>query len=204
MSLTTFTQNDYEIVKREVLYEGKFRLARYHIRHQLFNGGWSEVFSREILERFSAAGVLPYDPILDRVILIEQFRPGSLADPKSPWLIEIPAGILEGDAKPDDLAYREAMEEAGCELTNLAPVCDYFVSPGGCNEYIHLYCGKVDASEVGGIHGLKHEYEDIRVLNMPAEEAFDHLYKGNIKTAPAIVTLLWLQLHRSRLQAVWT
>ena len=204
MPLTTFTHNDYEIVNREVLYQGVFRLARYSIRHRLFSGGWSDVFTREVMERFSAAGVLPYDPVLDRVILIEQFRPGSLADPTSPWLIEIPAGVLVGDTKPEDLAHSEAFEEAGCTLTHLAPICDYFVSPGGCNEYIHLYCGRVDASHAGGIHGLKHEHEDIRVLNIPAEEAFEHLYAGNIKTSPAITTLFWLQLHRNRLRDVWT
>jgi ADP-ribose pyrophosphatase len=201
--LTTFTQNDYEIVNREVLYQGIFRLARYEIRHRLFNGGWSKTFKREVLERYSAAGVLPYDPVLDRVILIEQFRPGSIADPKSPWLIEIPAGILVDDAKPHDVAYSEAFEEAGCKLISLHPIMEYFVSPGGSNEYINLYCGRIDATGINGIHGLKHEHEDIRVINISADEAFDHLYQGHIKTNPAIIALLWLQLHRGRLQDVW-
>lgn len=201
--LTTFTQDDYEIVNREVLYQGIFRMARYEIRQRLFKGGWSETFKREVMERYSAAGVLPYDPVLDRVILIEQFRPGSISDPKSPWLIEIPAGVIVGDAKPEDIAMSEAFEEAGCTLKSLHPVVEYFVSPGGSNEYINLYCGRIDASNVEGIHGLKHEHEDIRVINIPAEEAFDHLYKGHIKTGPAIITLLWLQVHRRRIQEVW-
>src|SRR4029079_17399724 len=141
---THFTHQDYEIINREVLYKGVFTLARYSLRHRLFEGGQSEVMQREVLERLSATGVLPYDPVLDRVILIEQFRPGSLANPKSPWLIEIPAGIFRNNEQPDEVAYREADEEAGCKIEMLVPISEYFVSPGGSNEYIHLYCGKVD------------------------------------------------------------
>ena len=93
--LTPFSQNDYEIEKREVLFQGVFRIARYSLRHRKFNGEYKHIFSREVLERNSAAGILPYDPILDSVILIEQFRRGAIANPQSPWLIEIVAGICE-------------------------------------------------------------------------------------------------------------
>lgn len=198
-----FTHQDYEVTQREELYKGVFRLARYHIRQRLFNGGWSEVYQREVLERHSAAGILPYDAKLDCVILIEQFRPGSLADPVSPWLIEIPAGVLTTTETPEALARREAVEEAGCDILAAEMVCDYFVSPGGSNEYIYLFCGQVDASQVGGIHGLAHEHEDIRVINIPAEEAFAWLHDGKIKTSPAIITLQWLELHRDRLRKSW-
>lgn len=199
-----FTHNDYEIIEREVLYQGVFRLVRYHIRQRLFNGDWSEVYQRELLERRQAACVLPYDPYLDRVILIEQFRPGALAEPVSPWLIEIPAGVLADNETSEELAKREAKEETGCILYGeLELICEYFASPGGTNEYLHVYCGKTDASKVGGIHGLLHEQEDIRVMNISAEEAFVKLRTGHIKTPPAIVSLMWLQLHRARLRATW-
>lgn len=201
--MTQFKQQDYEITQREVLYQGIFRLTKYHVRHRLFEGGWSGIMQREVLERHSAAAVLPYDPMLDRVILIEQFRPGSLSDPDSPWLIEIPAGILDKNEKPIEVAYREAVEEAGCELKNLQLVYEYFPSPGGSNEYINVYCGQVDSKGIEGVHGLKHEHEDIRVLNLSVDEALQLLQTGKIKTAPAIITLLWLQLHRLELQKSW-
>lgn len=199
----SFTHNDYEILGREVLYQGIFRMVRYSLRHRLFSGEWSDIFTREVLERYSAIAVLPYDPLLDQVILIEQFRPGSLADPKSPWLIEIPAGVISKGEHPEELAYREATEETGCELTALNHICETFVSPGGSNEFLHIFCGRVDAKEVGGIHGLKHEQEDIRVINVSAQEAFDAVAAGKIQTTPALIALLWLQLHRRRLQEVW-
>jgi ADP-ribose pyrophosphatase len=201
--LSLFSQNDYEIIKREVLYKGVFRLARYYVRHLKFNGQWNEVFSREVLERKPAAAILPYDPILDRVILIEQFRPGALANPQSPWLIEVVAGVYSEDEAPPDVAKREAIEEAGCKILDIYPICEYFVSPGGSNEYLHLYCGHVDASEAGGIHGLEEENEDIRALTIPTDEAFQIMQEGKIKTSPAIISLQWLQLNREWLRQLW-
>ncbi len=199
----SFNHNDYEITHRDVLYQGIFRLARYQLKHRLFNGEWSNLFSREILERNPAAAVLPYDPALDRVILIEQFRAGAVSDPKSPWLIEIPAGIVSAEKKPFETAEQEADEEAGCKLLKMELICEYFVSPGGSNEYLTLYCGKINASGIGGVHGLPEENEDIRVLNLTSSEAFAKLRSGQIKTAPALLALFWLQFHRSRLQETW-
>lgn len=201
--LNSFTQNDYEIVQREVVYEGVFRMARYHIRFRLFRGGWSDTVVREVMERHSAVGVLPYDPILDQVIIIEQFRVGAISNPQSPWLLEIVAGSMDHEKKPKSVALREADEEAGCEILDLYPICEYFVSPGAYNEYFYLYCGRVDASNVGGIHGLREENEDIRTFTVPADEAFIMLQEGKIKTSPAIISLQWLQLNRDWLKQLW-
>lgn len=200
---TSFKQDDYEILAKENPYQGVFRIYRYQIKHRLFAGGWSEPFSREVVERRPSTGVLPYDPILDRVILIEQFRAGALNTADSPWLVEVVAGVLEHNESPSELAHREANEEAGCTLTELALITDFFVSPGATNEYMHLYCGKVDATHVSGIHGLAHEHEDIRVINISADEAFLRLDQGQIKTAPAFISLLWLKLNRQTLRERW-
>ena len=199
----SFTQSDYEIVKREVLYQGFLRLTRYQLRFRLFNGGFSQLLAREVLERQSAAAILPYDPILDRVVLLEQFRPGALANPQSPWLVEIPAGIYDTTEKPEKVAKRESQEEVGCEILDIYPICEYFVSPGGSNEYLHLYCGRIDASEVGGIHGIPEEGEDIRTMVLPVDDAFTLMQEGKIKTSPAIISLQWLQLNREWLKQLW-
>lgn len=195
-------QEDFEILKQDVLYQGIMRLVRYHIRHKTFDGNWSNTFTREILERKSAAAVLPYDPILDQVVLIEQFRAGSAANPNGPWLLEVVAGVDVPPEQPGDTAKRES-EEAGCKILDIYPVCEYFVSPGGSNEYLHLYIGRIDASDVGGIHGLPEENEDIRSFTLPAEDAFALLQEGKIKTSPAIISLQWLQLNRGWLRQLW-
>ncbi|HEX2549255.1 MAG TPA: NUDIX domain-containing protein [Gammaproteobacteria bacterium] len=194
---------EFKILKREVLHKSRFCMVRYELQHRLFNGEMSEVFKREVVERSSATCVLPYDPIRDRVILIEQFRPGAIHDPVQPWLIEIPAGIIEENELPAEVAIREAEEEAHCTIEELYPICDYYASPGASNEYLYIFCGKINSDGVQGVHGLKHEHEDIRVINVTYAEAIDLLQGGKIKNGPGITALLWLQLHREKLQKIW-
>lgn len=194
-----FGKQDYEVTQCETLYKGVFRLVRLHLRHRLFNGKWSNEFTREVLERGTAAAVLPYDPVRDRVILIEQFRPGALADPKNPWQIEIPAGMLKINEDPLNVAIRETKEEADCDVFDLELISEYFVSPGGSTEYLHVYCGLVNSQNVGGIHGLPYENEDIRVLNVSTDEAIRMLHHKEVKNSPAIIALQWLMLNRERL-----
>lgn len=195
-----FDHQDCEIIQREVMYQGVFRLVKLHLRHRLFQGGWSDVLQREVFERLTAAAVLLYDPHLDRVVMIEQFRPGALKDARSPWQFEIVAGVIHQNEQPDDIARREAQEEAGCEVLSLELISHYFVSPGGSNEYIHIFYGKIDATNVGGFHGLADEHEDIRVITISSDDAIAQLQQGKIKNAPTIIALQWLALNRDKLK----
>jgi ADP-ribose pyrophosphatase len=145
-------------------------------------------------------------------VLIQQFRPGVIAAPASvqkgeetysPWLVEIVAGLIEQEEAPAAVAIRETQEEAGCQVLDLQRICRYFVSPGGSNEFLHLFCGRVDASHAGGVHGLDIEHENIRALSLPADEAFTWVREEKIQTSPAIIALQWLQLHREWLRKLW-
>lgn len=195
----SLNENDYQILKKEILYQGTYSLVRYHLKHRLFNGEWSPVITRELLERYSAVAVLPYDPILDRVILIEQFRPAAIPANKNPWMIEIVAGCISEGETLEEVAIRESQEEAGCIIQSLHLICDYYVSPGCLNEYLTIYLGKIDATHVEGIYGLVEETEDIRVHNVTTEDALKLLRDGHIKTAPAVVALQWLEYNRKHL-----
>ncbi len=128
-----------EIIERTTPYRGCFRIEAYRLRHQRFGGGWTEVMTRELFERGHAAVVLPYDPARDVVVLIEQFRIGAYAAGRGPWLIEAVAGIVEPGEEPEDVARREAMEEAGCAITALEAIGTVMPSPGGSSEILHLY-----------------------------------------------------------------
>lgn len=191
--------DDIEILDDSWLCRSFLKLRRYQLRHKLFNGGWSDVVTREVVARPRVAAVLPYDPVLDKVILIEQFRPGAVCDPQGPWLLEVVAGIAEGDESLEQLARRETREEAGLEAQELTLIAHYWVSPGMCDEKVALYCGKIDAQHAGGIYGLSQEHEDIKVHVMSSAEAFSALAKGRINNAMTIIALQWLQLHKQQL-----
>jgi ADP-ribose pyrophosphatase len=193
----------YEIIEREVRYQGFFRLERYRLRHELFSGGMSRVLTRELFERGHAAAVLPYDPERDAVVLIEQFRIGALDDAHGPWLLEIVAGVTEAGEGTEDLVRREAVEEAGCALQELQPICEFLVSPGGTSERISLFCGRVDSTTVNGMHGVHEEGEDIMVHVLPLQEALRAVTQGRIRSASPIIALQWLALHRDEVRALW-
>ena len=193
-----------ELVEKTTPYDGYFRIDVYRLRHERFGGGWTEIMSRELFERGHATVVLPYDPVRDAVVLIEQFRIGAYAAGLKPWLIEPVAGIVEPGETPEQVARREALEEAGCEIAELEPIGTVLSSPGGCSEVLHLYCGRVDSEGVGGVHGLDHEHEDIRAFTLPLDTALERLAKGVYNKATTIMTLQWLALNREWLKKKWS
>ncbi len=144
--------------------------------------------------------MLPYDPARGKVVLIEQFRAGAIHGDGPPWLIECVAGVIEQGENEEQVALRECVEEAGCEITRLEPISRYAVSPGGTTEHCSLFCGIVDSDGVGGIHGLAHENEDIRVLVVDSEEAYAGLRDGRIRSSATIIALQWLELNEARLR----
>lgn len=192
-----FTPDDVEVIGTEIGYKGFFRIDRIRLRHRLFAGGWSGEFERELFERGEAVCVLLYDPQQDCVVLTEQFRIGALADERSPWLLELVAGMVEEGESYDDVASRETEEEAGCQYYKLLPVCRYWVSPGGTSERVQIYCGLIDSQGVGGIHGLADENEDIRLVTLPFADAWRALEEGVINNAATIMALQWLKIHHS-------
>lgn len=194
----------WEILDEQLLYEGFYRLVRYRVRHALFQGGMGPPLSRELLLRGNAAGVLPYDPQRDEVVLVEQFRIGAIHSGRSPWLFEIVAGLIEEGETPEAVVRREAVEEADCVIRELAAVSTYFSSPGGSDERVSLFVGRVDSEGLGGIHGLAEEGENIRVHVLPAEEAFTQVANGLIDNAMTIIALQWLQINRERLRSEWS
>ncbi|GMQ53273.1 NUDIX domain-containing protein [Halopseudomonas aestusnigri] len=197
----SFTRADVEIISREDGFRGFYRLDVLQLRHRLFDGGWGPVLRRELFVRHDAVCVLPYDPWLDQLVLIEQVRVGALEKSDSPWMLELVAGLIDTDEVPEQVAHREAQEEAGLTLLSLHPITRYFPSPGGSDERVYLYCALVDSRGAGGIHGLAEEGEDIRVSLWPRAEAIAAVEDGRIDNAASIIALQWLQLHAERLRA---
>ncbi len=201
MSITN--QNNIKIIEKKTLYQGFFKLIAYQLKHKLFAGGWSAELRREILERGQAAAVLPYDPIRDEVVMIEQFRPGAIGHPKGAWLWEIVAGILEPEETPSSVVHREAIEEIGCPVSDIIHISDFFVSPGSTTETTALYCGRVDTSKASGIHGVASEHEDIQVHVISLETALSMVENNQIHFAPALIALQWLALHSEEIKTRW-
>lgn len=192
-----FTQQDAIIEKREVCFQGFYRMEKLTVRHALFRGGFSNSLSRELFLRPDAVCVLPYDPAADKVLLIEQFRIGALDKSTHPWLMEVVAGLIEEGESVENTALREGEEEAHIHFTKLIPICRYFPSPGGSDEQVYLYLGLFDSRHAQAeIGGLEQEGEDIKIHLMPFAQALESVEKDQINNAAAIMALQWLALQK--------
>jgi ADP-ribose pyrophosphatase len=199
----SFTPQNVEIVKKETLFQGFFKMIKYHFKHARYEGGESRIVQREMFVRGRAAALLPYDPVTDQVVLIEQIRVGAL-EHDNPWQIEIVAGIVDKDQESaHDLVRREAIEEAGVDVGRIEPITAYYPSSGGCDEMIDVFIGEVDASQAGGVHGLFEEDEDIKVFVLSREEAYQLVKDGTIENGASIIALQWLELNKNELRQKW-
>lgn len=199
----SFGAEDVRVLKDETVFQGYFSVRRVTLQYRAFEGGWVEPQVREIFERGDAVGLLPYDPATDSVVLIEQFRPGAMRDQQSPWMLEVIAGIVERDESETEVAHREALEEAGCEVTDLLPIATVLPSAGACSERVTLFCGCVSGAIAGGVHGLANEGENILVHSLPVEAAFDLLDRDCIPNGHTLISLLWLRNHLDKVRARW-
>ncbi len=192
-----------ELVDHEVAYQGRFRVGRYQFRHGLYQGGKSAVLKREVFERGQAAAVLPYDPRRDEVVLIRQFRAGAYVAGRHPWTWEVVAGVIEDGESAEDVARREAIEEASLEIREMIPMHNVIVSPGSGSESCTVFLGHVDTTNAGGVFGLESEGENILAKVLPFAEVRTMLEHGEIDNAIGVVAVQWLMLHRDEVRARW-
>jgi ADP-ribose pyrophosphatase len=198
-----FSPDDIRELTITPLYKGYFKMVQYQFQHRLYDGGWSNTVTREIFERGHAVAVLPFDPVTNEFVLIEQFRIGALPTTQTPWLIEIIAGIIDPGEEPAEVCVREAQEEAGIDISNLTRVLSYLASPGGTTERLSIYMAQVDSSKANGVHGLDYESEDILVHRVHEDQAKQWLQDGTIDNAAAIIALQWFFLNKESLLEQW-
>jgi ADP-ribose pyrophosphatase len=194
------TEKQFTILEEKTQYQGFFSLKSFTLKHTLYKGGWSQPITRELFQRGNCVAVLLYDPIRDEVVIIEQFRIGAMQMVEQAWLLEIVAGAIEPGETAEEVAYRESIEEAGCEIQQLIKINDFFTSPGGTSELLSLFYGKVDTTHIGGIHGLDHEDEDIFVTTMKFDKVYQLLLDGKILSAIPIIAIQWLFINRENLR----
>lgn len=194
----SLTKQDVYVEKEETLATSYLKFKKYWLRHLCYSGKMSPVIVRDVICRGLGVAVLPYDPKLNQVVLIEQFRIGAYVskDAPSAWMIEIIAGMVEPGESPSEVAAREAFEEAGLTISHLKPIYHYWATPGSSSENLQLFYAEVDLKNIKeGIFGLEDEGEDIRMLVVDFEQAWQWLEQGKIVNPHTIIALQWLKLN---------
>src|SRR6056297_239254 len=200
-STTSATQ--VECMRRDTPHQGYFLTREYQLRYPGFDGGTSPVVDREVFVATDAAIVLPYDPVHDRVLLVEQFRMGPYGrgDPR-PWMLEPVAGRIDAGETPEETALRECREEARLDLRGLEKISTHYCTPGYSTEVFHLFLGLCDLPDVAqGQGGLETENEDIRSHVIDFDRAMALLHSGEANNGPLVLSLIWLERERARLRA---
>jgi ADP-ribose pyrophosphatase len=199
-----FGAQDVRVLEDQIVWSGHYAMRRLTLQHRRFAGGWSDPVVRELFERGDAVAVLPYDPLADSLVMIEQFRPGAIRGDDSPWMLELIAGVVGPGERDDEVAHREAMEEAACELAELVPIATVFPSAGACTEQVRLFCGRVTSAAIGGLHGLQEEGEDILVHSIARTDALQLLAENRIPNGHTLIALQWLHIHGAALRERWS
>ena len=193
---------DVALLAREEPYARFFAVIEDRLRHRRFGGGMSETVLRAAFLMSDAVTVLPYDPVRDRVMVVEQFRAGPFArGDRNPWSIEAIAGRIDAGETPETAARREAHEEAALDMATLHSAGRYYPSPGAVTEFLYNYIGIATLpDDAAGIHGLASEAEDIRSHVLPFDRLMDLIQSGEVANGPLITSAYWLALNRERLR----
>jgi ADP-ribose pyrophosphatase len=207
-SLPVAHHPDVVIESEQRAWAGRFPLDVFKFRHRRFDGTMSDTRTWEVWRRGQAAALLPYDPIADAVVLIEQFRFPALVAGVEPTLVELPAGLCETDEDPADTISREMREEMNLDADRTEPIGAFLLSAGGSDEYCHLYAGRVvappaDGEGIAGHGGEAAESEDIRIRVWDADDAIQAAFAGCFTNSITAIALFWLASKRDWLRQKW-
>lgn len=196
-------QGKIDITARRRVYANYFAIDEYDLQHERFDGHMTETVTRAVFLAADATLVLPYDPVRDRVLLVEQMRMGPMARADaSCWQLEPVAGRLDPGETAEEAARREAMEEAGLQLGDLHAVGETYASPGNSSEFYYSFVGMADLpDEAAGVGGLEEEHEDIRAHLMSFDALLDLCDTRQVANTPLALIAYWLARHRDRLRS---
>lgn len=199
----SFDRNDVALLGSDLVYRGFHQIRKLRLKHRLYRGGWSEAMDREVSVRNGAAAAIVYDPVLDAVLLVEQFRAPIFDAGGKPWSLEVVAGMLDKQGEsPEALIRRELEEEAGIVPYGLEKVTSYWVSPGGSSSCMHLFVALADLSAAGGVFGVASEHEDIHAIVLPRAGLLQSMLAQENGNGATLIGMFWLEANAQRLQGL--
>ena len=188
-------KSKFKIINKKNIYDGFFKMNEITLKYKKYDGSWSNKVKRELFGGAQVSAVLPYDPVKKEIVLIQQFRPGTIFKDVDNYLNEIVAGIIDNGESPEITAKRECLEETGCKIKKLIPIQGYFPAPGSSQSFYHLFIGEIKTFEGKRVMGLKNENEDILVKSYKIDEIKEKMHRGEFINGLTLVALQWFFLN---------
>ncbi|MFT4534887.1 MAG: GDP-mannose pyrophosphatase NudK [Saprospiraceae bacterium] len=187
--------NSIKVKSKELLSDNWYHLYKvtYDIRHS--EGDW-ETQIREVYDRGNGATILLYNKARRTIILTRQFRlPSYLNGNDSGLLIEACAGLLEED-NAEECIKRETEEETGYKISKVEKIFESYMSPGSVTEIVHFFIAEYESDmKVSEGGGIEEEQENIEVLELDFDKAYNMIRGGGVKDAKTIMLLQYAKIH---------
>ena len=191
-------RNEVEIQTVETLSENWYPLRKYTVDYRRRDGS-RQTLTREVYFNGPGSAVLLFDAAGETVMLARQFRTSAFVNGDRPRLIEVCAGNIEDGDDPAETARKEAQQETGYHLHDLRKVMTLYMSPGASAEKLHLYIARYDhADRLSQGGGLREEGEEIELLEMPIDRAWQMVQAGEIADAKTVLLLQHVLLARAQ------
>ena len=187
--------SNFKVTNKKNLYDGFFKMNEVSLKYKKYDGSWSNEIKRELFGGAQVSAVLPYDPIKKEIVLIQQFRPGTISRNTNNYLKEIVAGIIDPGESPEIAAKRECLEETGYKIKKLTSIQGYYPAPGSSESFYHLFLGEVDSKNEKKIMGLDTENEDILVESFNINQVKKMMQNGELINGLSLIAIQWFFLN---------
>ena len=187
--------SNFKVTNKKNLYDGFFKMNEVSLKYKKYDGSWSNEIKRELFGGAQVSAVLPYDPIKKEIVLIQQFRPGTISRNTNNYLKEIVAGIIDPGESPEIAAKRECIEETGYKIKKLTSIQGYYPAPGSSESFYHLFLGEVDSKNEKKIMGLDTENEDILVESYNINQVKKMMQDGELINGLSLIAIQWFFLN---------
>lgn len=185
-----------KIAEKKLLSDNWYKLFKYTYQITSKNGETVEQ-TREAYDRGNGAVILLYNRQDKTVVLTRQFRlPTFVNGNPDGMMIEACAGLLDED-NAEDCIRRETEEETGYRISHVEKIYEAYMSPGSVTEILYFFMGEYSKDQkVNEGGGVDHEQENIEVLELSFDKAFDMVRSGEIKDAKTIMLLQHARLNK--------
>ena len=133
----------------------------------------------DLVDHRDSVTIIPVDET-GTIWLVEQFRMGSESS-----LIELPAGVIEGNEKPFACAKREVREEIGMTAGKLVQIGSIYLAPGYSNELNHIFLAK----DLKPDSLQQDEDEFLSIKKYTREELTELIREGDLRDSKSLAAL---------------